>query len=421
MPPLRSALLLACRGMLCSSVQTLRVVPDSCWQGVVASIGCLRLQVLASLSEDLANYVLTGAPSGSLACMLSVLPTARHQQAVLACLPSIAAHNSLSLNCELFPTATLTATLATLATQPPLHHLDVNHIPLEEYSPYHPTPTIMQAVADACMSPKHVSLEFGDGELNSKAMGTLFSALKSNASLTHLSISKPGLRTHEVFPAISLSGVERLKGLQGLTVACSHGASGRQCVRLPANLSNLTRLTALRLSGCRSQNPEGLPAAVVALQRLQVFELVGSFDGPETEIMRSAAQLPQLSDVTFGGPFGSYLGSIKFLNEFPSLRRCKLVDLKLFGDFEPDQPACHLANSLRGMPHLEDFSLTVDIFSCVTGLLPVLDALEAAGTSHSCTLLDIKAGNAPDGPEGATQVLFFPVLILLGSVRLWVH
>ena len=130
--------------------------------------------------------------------------------------------------------------------------------------------------------------------------------------------------------------------------------------------------------------------------------------------MYAASRLPQLSQLVLGGddrpwshdnPFsrrGQWRGDVlgKF-SHFPALRRCKLdgVNLCTLDGAGFDEVPVHvraLACALRNMPHLESLQLYVFVTTVTTGLLPVLDALEAAGTSHSCTALSVEHQSRKD-------------------------
>ena len=174
-----------------------------------------------------------------------------------------------------FPSATLTAVLAALACMPQLQSLDVSNIPLVAGYPSSSTPRIPSAlqlaILEACMSPMHVCLRFGPGELYSGLMAVVVSALKGNTALRNLTVSKPDCRRQENFDPISLAGVEELTWLERLTLTTDDvDCLQNQHWLLSPNLSRLTNLTALRFAGCLLQNPKDVATALPSLRNLQV-------------------------------------------------------------------------------------------------------------------------------------------------------
>ena len=231
--------------------------------------------MLGGLSEGLANRVVHNAPPDAFDYVLTVLPTARHPQAVVAHFPSISTDSSLSFNCEQFPSATLTAALAALACMPQLQSLDVCNIPLVAGTPSNTTrrtpSAVLRGILEACMSPMHVFLRFGPGELYSGLMAVVVSALKGNTALRNLTVSKPDCRRQENFDPISLAGVEELTWLESLTLTTDDvDCLQNQHWLLSPNLSRLTNLTALRFAGCLLQNPKDVATALPSLRNLQV-------------------------------------------------------------------------------------------------------------------------------------------------------
>lgn len=342
--------------------------------------------------------------------MLSVLPTARHPQAVAAHFPRTTTDSILSLNCDQFPTATVTALLAAL---PPLQSLDINNIPLAAGTPSNTTPrepsNVLLGIAEACNSPMHVSLTFGHGELYSELMAVIVSAMHANTALKHLAISKPDCESYEEFEPVSLLGLEELMGLESLTLSSESTECMQQRVVLPPDFSRLTNLTALRFSHCYIGNPSSLLAALPRLRNLRVFEFVCNVNDALNEnenfdfapgILQSAAQLPLLSELIVGRYFHLNLG---MLQEFSNLRQLSLQSIVAGGLNHPDR----IANSVQCMRKLEVFKMSVEVGSYSLWYLPVLDALEEAGTSHSCKQISVQDRTyGIYGPHESTSVCF---------------
>ena len=125
----------------------------------------------------------------------------------------------------------------------------------------------------------------------------------------------------------------------------------------------------------------------------------------QTAVIHAASRPPQLSHFAFGGDGGvrmhgglvPWCGNVLGrLSQFTALRHCKLDGVSLCGEYHGENIPTHvdpLAGTLRSMPHLESLRLYVFVTNVRTGLLPVLDALEAleaAGTSHCCTALCVE-------------------------------
>lgn len=139
-------------------------------------------------------------------------------------------------------------------------------------------------------------------------------------------------------------------------------------------------------------------------------------------IIHTAARLPKLTEVKLGacGREDTYPHPVfHFLHTLPALRRCHLEGQNVTSlGFTDERNTDLLAGSLRQMlhleTHLEDFALDVFVDSISSPDFPMLDALEDAGTSHSCTRLTVDAFealyNTQEGPkygvEEATPVHF---------------
>ena len=350
-----------------------------------------------------------------------------------------------------FPSATLTAVLAALACMPQLQSLDVSNIPLVAGYPSSSTPRIPSAlqlaILEACMSPMHVCLRFGPGELYSGIMAAVVSALKFNTALRHLTVSKPDCMRQENFDPISLAGVEVLTWLESLTlttdnVDCLHFQKGNQHWLLSPNLSRLTNLTALRFAGCLLQNPKDVATALPSLRNLQVFELWAEEEAEEADILggaavleeadilkyaerreavaehltavkailHAAAQLPKLSDLALAELFQPALVS---LQHPANIRRLRLHDIWIV-EYEDD--VLVLYNALQRMHNLEQLSIKAR--ECSTVWLPLLDALETAGTSHSCKQLSLKPDVDDYAPLDPTLVCFFVIACVVTPFKL---
>lgn len=398
------------------------------------------VQVLSRLSDNVITRVLAATPPGRVENMQSVLPKTLQSKAVLARFPSISANKTLALNCEHFPKSTLNRVLDIVATLPPLAHLDVSHIPLDECSNHKETPLLLRTLYEACMTPMHVSLGYKlhsrlpDGVLGG-VLTTVFNALEYNDAMTALDLRRESFS--DGTPEVFLLGVEKLTGLQTLTI------SGGLRLRVYPNLVNLEQLTELRFSGTILCNPKALPTLLPGFKYLEVFELVGGFVANpkslveeglvETGILRAAAKLKSLSDVTVGAHQSiikgtcmfSFSDAVGYIDEFANLRRCKLVNVgidalvlqdldaglatvatqnALVGEPTRTSAVQRFASALRRMPHLEDLSLQLRVTSSSTCVIPLLDALDAAGTSQSCTMLDFQVRYDPEDIDVATQV-----------------
>ena len=411
-------------------------------------------EVLSNLSEGVARRVLRCTPPDRLDHALAVLAKAWHPEIVRACFPSIYTQSTLVLDCSCVqhPHTTLSRVLQALCSMPPLHSLELIKLrPMDDDGA--PPEPLLHALQQACKAPKQVSLVFTDVQMCDPVLADFMAALRENTALQSLSISKQvhcfrgqGNRMEDV---LQLSGIEVMTGLESLTLSLygDHPEQGhyhfQQQVVQHVSLASLTNLTALRftherlhsyyddhrLRGVKLQNSRELACVLPALQSLRELALSAQlqeiaprgwsdsdsdseFEVPsgdaQTAIMHAASRLPQLSQLVLGGddrPWshdnswsrrGQWRGDVLGkLSRFPALRRCKLdgVNLcKMHGASFDEVPAhvLALACALRNMPHLESLQLYVFVTTVTTGLLPVLDALEAAGTSHSCTALSVE-------------------------------
>lgn len=379
------------------------------------------VQVMHQLSNDLARSVLKAAPA-TLDHLLAVLPADLHLLAVQTCYPSIFSDGTLTLDCNEHTYATLATVLRTHIDNstpgppiPSLQRLKVQNIansPTGGVARQFEPRLFLEALQAACLTPYHVSLSIlsgRNGQVAASVLVDLMAQLVRSTALRSLELTASAV----VLLQGCAAHIADMSSLLSLTLVQTHrqkpSEGSQQSSRrdIPV-LTRLTQLTHLHLDWDYT-SLEAVAELLCSLQHLQSLEISPlcreRFDLGYNALSRACTGLSQLTSLVVarkrklqeeeGAVSSQSFHSLEphrdegtfclqALGELTNLRKCDLSGMQEVKDSRVEQ----LVQMLRQLRYLEDFSLNLGK-ATDSSFAHVVDALQAAGTAHSCTKLTL--------------------------------